>query len=40
MQHLRGTLVHYPWGTFDTIHELLGSQPDGRPADARRLTAC
>ena len=31
MQHLRGTLVHYPWGTFDTIHELLGSQPDGRP---------
>ena len=31
MEHLRGTLVHYPWGTFDTIHELLGTEPDGRP---------
>ncbi|MDO5534998.1 MAG: mannose-6-phosphate isomerase, class I [Propionibacteriaceae bacterium] len=31
MQHLRGTLIHYPWGTFDTIHELLGTEPDGRP---------
>ena len=31
MEHLRGTLIHYPWGTFDTIHELLGTEPDGRP---------
>lgn len=31
MEHLRGTLIHYPWGTFDTIHDLLGTEPDGRP---------
>lgn len=31
MEHLRGTLIHYPWGTFNTIHELLGTEPDGRP---------
>ena len=31
MEHLRGTLIHYPWGTFDTIHELLGTEPDVRP---------
>lgn len=31
MEHLRGTLIHYPWGSFDTIHELLGTEPDGRP---------
>ena len=31
MEHLRGTLIHYPWGTFDTIHQLLGTPPDGRP---------
>lgn len=31
MEHLRGTLIHYPWGTFETIHDLLGTEPDGRP---------
>ena len=31
MEHLRGTLIHYPWGTFDAIHDLLGTDPDGRP---------
>lgn len=31
MEHLRGTVIHYPWGTFDTIHDLLGTEPDGRP---------
>ena len=31
MQHLRGTLVNYPWGTFDVIPTLLGEEPDGRP---------
>lgn len=31
MEHLRGTMVHYPWGTFETIHELVGTNPDGRP---------
>ncbi len=31
MEHLRGTLIHYPWGTFDTIHTILGTEPDGRP---------
>lgn len=31
MEHLRGTMVHYPWGTFERLHELLGSTPDGRP---------
>lgn len=31
MEHLRGTMVHYPWGTFERIHELLGTIPDGRP---------
>lgn len=31
MQHLRGTLVHYPWGTFERIHELLGTLADGAP---------
>lgn len=31
MEHLRGTMVHYPWGTFERIHEILGTEPDGRP---------
>lgn len=31
MDHLRGTIVNYPWGTFDKIHELLGTEPDGQP---------
>lgn len=31
MEHLRGTMVHYPWGNFETIHDLLGTTPDGRP---------
>lgn len=31
MEHLRGTMVHYPWGTFERLHELLGTTPDGRP---------
>lgn len=31
MDHLQGTMIHYPWGTFDAIHELLRTEPDGRP---------
>ncbi len=31
MEQLQGTMIHYPWGTFEAIHSLLGTQPDGRP---------
>lgn len=31
MDHLQGTMIHYPWGTFEAIHELLQTEPDGRP---------
>ncbi|QIK71689.1 hypothetical protein G7070_04640 [Propioniciclava coleopterorum] len=31
MDLLQGTMIHYPWGTFEAIHDLLGTQPDGRP---------
>ena len=31
MDHLQGTMIHYPWGTFEAIHTLLGTEPDGRP---------
>lgn len=31
MDRLHGTMIHYPWGSFDAIHTLLGTEPDGRP---------
>ncbi len=31
MDRLQGTMIHYPWGSFDAIHEVLGTEPDGRP---------
>ncbi|MFT3876878.1 MAG: mannose-6-phosphate isomerase, class I [Propioniciclava sp.] len=31
MDYLRGAVVNYPWGTFDAIHRLLGTEPDGEP---------
>ncbi len=31
MDYLRGAVVNYPWGTFDAIHRLLGTEPDGQP---------
>ncbi|HRL48647.1 MAG TPA: mannose-6-phosphate isomerase, class I [Propioniciclava sp.] len=31
MDQLQGTMIHYPWGTFEAIHSLLGTEPDGRP---------
>ena len=31
MDYLRGAVVNYPCGTFDAIHRLLGTEPDGQP---------
>lgn len=31
MHILKGTLMHYSWGTVDAIPALLGMEPDGRP---------
>lgn len=31
MDYLRGTVMHYPWGTHDAIADLVGIENDGRP---------
>lgn len=31
MEFLHGTLIRYPWGTYDAIPQLLGQDPDGEP---------